>query len=534
MERPSKLADLKLVSKYYPVANYSYPDRRSHNGPSTPSTDRSSTDRTSLGSEGSAPGLVDDQADSEVSAEDDYQYHTEASELWDTFWKPAPEIKEIKETKEDELERLRKSYPALIPSPQDPKPRGPDEARHPAWPLPETHRPRFRKASATYSPFPRLAPLPPRTTSLAPSWQCSRSKPVVQRTPFPDEETIRQFMEDVTIKRPRVDAVKQDDDTAVKDSDDETVKPDDDEIKPTQAEAAAHAHDEVVEPPQVEVAKHTRDQIIKPIQFRAAENTLVEVTTPTKVEAAKRIRDEAIKPTQVDAPRRTYGKAVQSTRIEVAKHTHDRAAKHPQHAAAQHVQEKTTRRINIDLVPPPLQWKSPVTGQFATSSPADAFKQGPRPATAREHRSTPCLGIRPSTPVERPSPMGTTANHSTTSLSLPDCKPANHNVASKKSVPCLRSPLPRPNPEPQLLSVFEYSDTESESESESSGRFFFRFHKRGSSDGRRPTKTSQWGHRRRRTNASTAPTSPTVERPASKRQGSDVLGLARMLGLRSK
>ncbi|KPM34719.1 hypothetical protein AK830_g11852 [Neonectria ditissima] len=517
MERPrSKLADLKLVSKYYPVVNYSYPDRRSHNGPS-----RSSTDRTSLGSEGSAPGLVDDQAGSETSLEDDYQYHAHANELWDTFWQPVPEIKEIKEEEEEEEEeaeggeekpelRARKSYPALTTSSQQQNPRGPDEARNPAWPLPETYRPRFRKASATYSPFPRLV-TPPRTTSLAPSWQCSRSKPVTLKPPF-DEESINKFVEEVCFKRPRDKVAKEEDNKAVSDSGDKTAIHNDNEpvshVKPIQAESAKQTHDEVVKSPQPEVAKHTRDQVVKPIQFKAAENTMVELTTPTKIQSAKRIRDEAVRSAQAEA------------------------ANHSQHAVAQHFQDKTTMLDNMGLVPPPLRRISPPTANFVNSSAPAAFVQVPRPATARERRPAP-LDLRPSTPTERRSPMGSAANHSTASLSLPDPKPVNY-IASKKSVPCLRSPPPRPNPEPQLLSVFEHDDTDSESESESSPLSFFRFHRRGSSDGRRSTKSSQWGHRRRRTNASTAPTSPTVERPARKRQGSDVLGLARMLGLRSK
>ncbi|KAH7019103.1 hypothetical protein EDB80DRAFT_746102 [Ilyonectria destructans] len=185
MERTSKLADLKLVSKYYPVANYSYPqpDRRSHNGHSQ-SRGSNASSRASLGSDGSVPGLIDDRTDSEVSLDDDYQYHTHATELWDSFWKPGAEAKS------PELElQPRKQYPALIPSPQQRKRLGLEERRIPAWPLPEGPRPRSRKAAATYSPFPRLIPLPPRTSSLVPSWQCSRSKQTPQRPPRPDENS---------------------------------------------------------------------------------------------------------------------------------------------------------------------------------------------------------------------------------------------------------------------------------------------------------------------------------------------------------
>lgn len=171
MERPSKLADLKLVSKYYPVAqvtNYSYPqpERLSQYGRRR---SRLSDDRSSLGSEGSSPGLIDDPTDSEVSVDDDYQYHAHGAELWDTFWLPSPTEKK----KEFDL-RPVKQYPALLPSPRTAKKRDQEVSRSTAWPLPESARPRSRKPTATYSPFPKPFVLPPRTASLVPSWQCSR------------------------------------------------------------------------------------------------------------------------------------------------------------------------------------------------------------------------------------------------------------------------------------------------------------------------------------------------------------------------
>ncbi|CAM1501753.1 Fc.00g037370.m01.CDS01 [Cosmosporella sp. VM-42] len=189
MERSSKLADLKLVSKYYPitpVANYSYPhpERQSQYGRRR---GHISDDRSSLGSEGSAPGLIDDRTDSEVSLDDDYQYHAHAAELWDSFWQPSPEAKE----KDQEIElQPRKQYPALIPSPQTRRRRGLEERRGPAWPLPDSPQPRNRKPAATYSPFPKPITLPPRTTSLVPSWQGSRPVGKPKRPPRPDDELL--------------------------------------------------------------------------------------------------------------------------------------------------------------------------------------------------------------------------------------------------------------------------------------------------------------------------------------------------------
>ncbi|KAK2006436.1 hypothetical protein LZ32DRAFT_543966 [Colletotrichum eremochloae] len=137
MERQTKLAHLKLVSKYYGYANFSYPRgdgtptrnpyRRAghtyssedlsedcHDKPSCPSTP-TRRDRTSIGSQSSnssAPSLIDDRTDSEVSLDDDYQYHASASQLWDTFW---PDNEEGQAQKTPEKSKTR--YPALIPSP---------------------------------------------------------------------------------------------------------------------------------------------------------------------------------------------------------------------------------------------------------------------------------------------------------------------------------------------------------------------------------------------------------------------------------
>ncbi|KAF7562705.1 hypothetical protein G7046_g1456 [Stylonectria norvegica] len=196
MERTSKLADLKLVSKYYPVANYSYPKL----GPERSSQHdrrRFSDARSSLGSEASAPGLIDDRTDSEVSLDDDYQYHAHATELWDSFWQPAP-VTETKDKVEEPEPQLRKQYPALIPSPQHRRKQGQEDRQGPAWPLPESPRPRNRKPAATYSPFPKPFTLPPRSTSLVPSWQSSRSMAKPQRPPRPDDLNLGPWVQQLS------------------------------------------------------------------------------------------------------------------------------------------------------------------------------------------------------------------------------------------------------------------------------------------------------------------------------------------------
>lgn len=87
----------------------------------------------------------------------------------------------------------KKQYPALIPSPRQPRRPDEEDHRHTAWPLPDCPGPRNRKAAAVYTPFPKPITLaPPRITSLVPSWQPSRpngnGKP--KRPPRPDEEII--------------------------------------------------------------------------------------------------------------------------------------------------------------------------------------------------------------------------------------------------------------------------------------------------------------------------------------------------------
>ncbi|WYZ39423.1 hypothetical protein EsH8_III_001337 [Colletotrichum jinshuiense] len=139
MERQTKLAHLKLVSKYYGYANFSYPRPdgtptpnpyrragqtyspedldRDHNRKFTCPETPTRRDRTSIGSHGShssngsVPSLIDDRTDSEVSLDDDYQYHASASQLWDTFWPSAAD------SSQQTPEKSKTQYPALIPSP---------------------------------------------------------------------------------------------------------------------------------------------------------------------------------------------------------------------------------------------------------------------------------------------------------------------------------------------------------------------------------------------------------------------------------
>ena len=189
MERSSKLADLTLVSKYYPVANYSYPRNESVSRYAAHLA--APPDRSSRGSDASAPGLIDDGTDSELSVDDDYEHNHHTSEIWNSYWRPEDE-------KKVELEvHPRKRYPALIPSPQHRRKESDEEngRQSPSWPLPDgaAPRPRTRQAAATYSPFPKTSPLPPRAKPPSPSWENSRP-----RRPARDERLLTPCLNQAT------------------------------------------------------------------------------------------------------------------------------------------------------------------------------------------------------------------------------------------------------------------------------------------------------------------------------------------------
>lgn len=170
MERSGKLVQLTLVSKYYPVANYSYPrsegaptpynSRRSSNEPGYSSSisncncnhhkKRASTDLQQQQQQPSPlsppPSLIDDRTDSETSSADDdddnndndSRYRADADELWDSFLES--EHYHIHDSYRKKVAAMaaaaaaassfdaapscippkvpEKDYPALIPSPQ--------------------------------------------------------------------------------------------------------------------------------------------------------------------------------------------------------------------------------------------------------------------------------------------------------------------------------------------------------------------------------------------------------------------------------
>ncbi|KAG5997870.1 hypothetical protein E4U43_002558 [Claviceps pusilla] len=177
-----KLADAAHLLRCTPVANYSYP-RKSPTRASFRKSQRSSSQcssntsqchgRESLGSEESAPELMEDRADSEVSYDDDDQYLAHMTELWDSFWRPQSPSKPA-----DCIAVPSEQYPALIPSPKKRQPSvgRRDDQPAPAWPLlnssspppppPSPPSPQRQPRQVRYSAFPKPASSRPPASRL--------------------------------------------------------------------------------------------------------------------------------------------------------------------------------------------------------------------------------------------------------------------------------------------------------------------------------------------------------------------------------
>jgi hypothetical protein len=167
----------------------------------------------SVSSNRSSPGTVNGQTEPVSSHEETYQYHEPSDTIWETPM-PGPE-----ETNESINPRLQKQHPAFLfpaklellepplPPPQNkPLPEIPTQARPRKVPdrvgqkvqdpRPPTRNPSntTRKTTANYSPFPKLAMIPPpRSSSLQHSSRpCGKThKP--QRLPYANTTVIKQL-----------------------------------------------------------------------------------------------------------------------------------------------------------------------------------------------------------------------------------------------------------------------------------------------------------------------------------------------------
>lgn len=213
MGKPSKLADLKLVNKYYPpngITNYSY------RSPKLDTTFQFEipVGRSSVGSDASVPSMEDDQESIVFPDGDDKSfYHASGAELWDKFWEdPFWEVnaKEAKREADGNSQISRnESYPALIPSPDESLPKeqyflecqqavagvvATDASFPCTWPLivaepPSSPRPVTPKV--TYSLFPSQKTTPPAVLNLSPRKSSLHSRtPSLWSTPGNNESTV--------------------------------------------------------------------------------------------------------------------------------------------------------------------------------------------------------------------------------------------------------------------------------------------------------------------------------------------------------
>ncbi|OTA62788.1 hypothetical protein K449DRAFT_394832 [Hypoxylon sp. EC38] len=143
----------------------------------------SSVSRSSLTSNGSLPGMTD-SSDSETSFEEDSNYNTSASELWDSFWpdsSAAPGEHPVLLRASQIPHYLTKSFSECEPQETDdtitiPKLDQDPETTSKSYEIPvpqlSPSRPATRNGSPTYSVYPKVEPnllripLPPRTSSL--------------------------------------------------------------------------------------------------------------------------------------------------------------------------------------------------------------------------------------------------------------------------------------------------------------------------------------------------------------------------------
>ncbi|KAI1391953.1 uncharacterized protein F4822DRAFT_110246 [Hypoxylon trugodes] len=185
----------------------------------------SSESRSSLTSDGSMPGMTD-SSDSETSFEEDINYNTSASELWDSFWP-------------DNTTTPGEQYPVLLRASQAPNYFTKSFPKHQSQetddtitiskieldskltagsscgtlvPQPSPPRPATRNGPPTYSVYPKLeppklhrVPLPPRTSSLLPAPVSPPRRQVVK--PAKSSAQLRQSKSSHSLKRNAMSSV---------------------------------------------------------------------------------------------------------------------------------------------------------------------------------------------------------------------------------------------------------------------------------------------------------------------------------------
>lgn len=167
MEKTTKLADLKLVNKYYPsVSNYSYPR---HDAATTHRCEEPVTGRSSVGSECSVPEMVEDQ-ESDISIEDTNQSHIAGDETFDSFWEDSESFWGIEAGEKSNAVLIGPiTHSAALQ--QDASRTVPDECRH--------HSPQRSLQDVKYD--------------TEPCWPLVAAEPSVAQTPKPSKPSYSLF-----------------------------------------------------------------------------------------------------------------------------------------------------------------------------------------------------------------------------------------------------------------------------------------------------------------------------------------------------
>ncbi|KAH6953881.1 hypothetical protein BKA56DRAFT_681653 [Ilyonectria sp. MPI-CAGE-AT-0026] len=492
-KQPSRLFNLKLVHRYFPKGNTTRPraESSSQNSPGQRSRPKG---KGSVGSNCSSPGLVDDRTESETSHEDDYQHHQTYDEIWDIFFKPGSG-----ETKGDVEPLLqKKQYPALLspaelrlleqPSatPNKPLPEIPTQARPRIAPHSQNTRPKAQKAGVAYSLFPKPVALPPRTTSITPSWQSLQETHKPQRPPRSGATATKHAHRHIaelyhdpsnenekTIQELREEAIHDLLGRVVRHS------PIQKSITVSRGRNFIRSFDEVIMPTEVEVTQSSPRSppgsalLLPVVEYDWDKNTPI-LSRPS---SPKNLQPEASSETypEAAAPARRPTIAATEARPKTAR-DHDRRPT----TASQETHPKPTTR-----------------GRRPTGASLESVTK----TSSLESRPTATSETSPETSSrKRPVSIISTASRSATYLPMPDSEPPVFTKKSATSLqkatkleplqlpPLYQLPLLPPLHQPPLLprrdtSVFAHDD----------GKKYRRFgflciHRRGSSDGRRSGK----------------------------------------------
>ncbi|KAH6876690.1 hypothetical protein B0T10DRAFT_196230 [Thelonectria olida] len=525
----SRLFNPKLVRKHFPKGNTTRLRAESSSQNSHGQGFRPKSGGP-VGSNGSAPGLVDNQPESGTAHEDDCQHHLTSDEIWDIFLKPGP-----LETKEGVKPFLqKKQYPALLspaelqsleqpsPPPNKPLPQIPTQAqprttpqrvpreaedrRVPSWNLQNT-RPQARKIGATYSPFPKPIAFPLRASSITSSSRCPRETHKPQRPSRPNTTATKQAHRHIAelhndLSKEKEKTIEEPHEEAIQELLAQVVRkaPDEKSVAGSSGRNSFHPLDEFIVRTEVEVAQPFPRSPLGLNLFLPPGKCDWDKNTPTlsRPSSPKDLRREASSETssEATAPARRTTKAAAEGRPKTAR---DHA--HRSTTASQETRPKLT-----------THGRRPTGASFESGANTSSLESRPTATSEASPKAS---------PRERPVFMVSRASQFAIQLPTSDSDPAP--VFTKKSAPNLRratklEPLQLPPlhqlpllpPLYQLPLVPRRDDPVfAHDDGGKCRRFgFLRIHRRGSSEGRGSSKNNSLAFKWRRSSTDSPPTSP--------------------------